>query len=52
MTLTGADQRLAAKFFADPAMAQEVRLSDRSSHRDFWERYVTFGSAAEQVCGR
>ena len=50
MTLSGADQRLAAKFFRDPAMAQEVRQSARNRHREFWTRYTTFGQAAEQVC--
>ncbi|MCB2136022.1 MAG: hypothetical protein KDE08_08785 [Rhodobacteraceae bacterium] len=50
MTLSGSDQKLAASFFADPARAQEVRQSDRQSLRAFWGRYMTFGSAAEDVC--
>ncbi|XBC65593.1 hypothetical protein V5734_15780 [Defluviimonas sp. SAOS-178_SWC] len=52
MTLSGADQRLAAKFFRDPGKAQEVRQSGRSSHQAFWTRYTTFGEAAEQVCSQ
>ena len=50
MTLTRSDQRLAAKFFRDPAQAQEVRVSRKRKHQEFWERYTNFGSTAEQVC--
>lgn len=52
MTLSGADQRLAAKFFRDPGKAQEVRQSGSSRNREFWNRYTTFGQAAEQVCAQ
>ena len=52
MTLTGADQRLAAKFFRDPGKAQDVRQSASTRHREFWARYMTFGQAAEQVCAQ
>ena len=50
LTLSGADQRLAASFFRDPHRAQEVRQSDRRSHEDFWKRYKQFGSTAETFC--
>ena len=50
MTLTGSDQRLAAKFFQDPAKAQEVRSSGLPGHQRFWQRYTAFGDTAEQVC--
>jgi hypothetical protein len=49
-TLTGRDQRMAARFFSDPHMAQEVRMSDRRSDEVFWRRYRAFGSAAENYC--
>lgn len=49
-TLTGRDQRLAARFFRDPHMAQEVRMSDRPSDEIFWRKYRAFGSAAENYC--
>jgi hypothetical protein len=49
-TLSGSDQRRAAKFFTDPAEAQKVRASDRRSNEAFWERYSNFGSAAETYC--
>lgn len=48
--LTRADQRLAAKFFKDPHMAQEIRQSDRAAHEAFWKRYKAFGSQAEAFC--
>ncbi len=50
-TLTGRDQRLAAKFFKDPHMAQEIRQSDNSSHEVFWKRYKAFGATAQSYCG-
>lgn len=49
-TLTGSDQRLAAKIFRDPEMAQDIRQSDRASHRAFWARYTIFGATAERTC--
>lgn len=45
------DQRLAASFFSDPHMAQEIRQSDRRSHEVFWERYKKFGETAADYCG-
>lgn len=51
MTLTGSDQRLAARFFSDPDRAQEIRQSDRRSHEAFWQRYRNFGETAEVYCG-
>ncbi len=51
MTLSGSDQRLAAKFFDDPHMAQEIRQSDRPSHEVFWKRYKEFGATAKTYCG-
>ena len=50
VTLNGRDQRTAARFFADPHRAQEVRQSDRSSHEAFWQRYQRFGATAEAYC--
>lgn len=49
-SLSRADQRLAAKFFRDPHMAQEVRQSSSRSHEIFWERYRAFGNTAEVMC--
>jgi hypothetical protein len=48
--LSRRDQRRAAKFFADPDRAQEMRQSSRSSHEAFWLRYKAFGERAETYC--
>lgn len=49
-TLSGRDQRTAARFFRDPDRAQQMRTSDRRSDKAFWERYVAFGYYAEVSC--
>lgn len=48
--LTRSDQRLAARFFKDPQMAQDTRQSDNSSKEAFWKRYKAFGETAAAVC--
>lgn len=50
MTLRGADQRRAAKFFTDPDEAQRVKLSDKHADDEFWERFRNFTSTAESIC--
>jgi hypothetical protein len=50
LTLSTRDQKLAARFFADPQKAQDIRQSDRRSYELFWERYKEFGEAAEEFC--
>lgn len=50
MTLASADQRRAAKFFADPDKANETWLSQRASDDAFWDRYKNFGQTAEAYC--
>lgn len=51
MTLTGSDQRRAAKFFSKPDEAHKVWLSKRAADDAFWERYKNFGATAEAYCG-
>lgn len=48
--LSGADQRRAAAFFADPHAAQEMRQSDNAGHEAFWLRYKAFAASAEAQC--
>lgn len=48
--LTRRDQKLAAKFFQDPHLAQETRQSDSRSKERFWKRYKAFGQAASKAC--
>lgn len=50
-SLSGADQRRAAGFFADPDVAQETRISDRASDTAFWARYRAFADRAAATCG-
>ena len=49
--LTRSDQRLAAKFFSDPDLAQATRQSDDSGKESFWKRYKAFGAFAAKTCG-
>ena len=49
-TLTRAEQRRAARFFRDPQLAQDVRMSRSDRDNAFWARYREFGAAAERTC--
>lgn len=49
-TLSGGDQRRAAKFFKDPEVAHTTWVSQSSSDDAFWERYKEFGATAEASC--
>ena len=50
MTLSGGDQRRAAKFFKDPEAAHATWVSQTASDDAFWERYKSFGQTAEAYC--
>lgn len=50
-TLSGPDQRRAARFFEDPDRAQETRASQRAGDEAFWQRYSAFADYAEAICG-
>ena len=49
-TLTGADQKQAARFFADPDKAEEIKGSDSRRNKTFWARYQSFAVTAGAVC--
>ena len=51
ITLDANDQKLAARFFRNPQLAQDIRESDRGRDERFWERYKSFGQTAETYCG-
>lgn len=51
-TLSRSEQRRAARFFADPDQAQQVRASKSSSDNEFWRSYRAFGDMAEAFCTR
>ncbi len=48
--LSRRDQKQAAKFFADPQLAQDTRQSDNPSKEKFWLRYKAFGQKAALQC--
>ena len=50
MTLSGGDQRRAAKFFKDPEAAHATWVSQSKSDDAFWDRYKSFGQTAEAYC--
>ncbi len=50
MTLSGGDQKRAAKFFKDPEAAHATWISQSKSDDAFWERYKSFGQTAEAYC--
>jgi hypothetical protein len=50
MTLSGGDQRRAAKFFNDPEAAHATWVSQSKSDDAFWDRYKSFGQTAEAFC--
>jgi len=49
-TLNRRDQRMAARFFKRPHLAQEIRQSERPQHEVFWKRYHAFGDRVARVC--
>jgi hypothetical protein len=49
-TLDRGDQRLAAKIFRKPQMAQDIKMSNNTSHEVFWRKYRNFGETATQTC--
>jgi hypothetical protein len=49
-TLSRSDMREGARFFTDPARAQEIQLSDTRRNDAFWSRWQEFGDTAEALC--
>lgn len=49
-TLDRSDQKLAAKIFRKPQMAQDIRMSDNRQHEVFWKKYKAFGTTASKTC--
>lgn len=48
--LNRSDQKIAAKFFKNPNLAQETRQSGNRSKEKFWLRYKDWGQTAAQTC--
>lgn len=49
-SLSGGDQRKAARFFGNPQRAHDVWMSKSPSDDAFWERYKAFASRSERSC--
>jgi hypothetical protein len=50
-SLSRADQRRAAEFFADPQKAQDTRTANAAATEAFWLRYRAFSDRASASCG-
>ena len=50
-SLSGPEQRRAARLLGDPDEAQDIRSSNGSRDETFWERYNAFAARAEALCG-
>lgn len=50
-SLSAADQRRAAEFFANPDRAEQVRRSSAQRDDEFWDRYRAFADRAAATCG-
>lgn len=50
MTLTPSDMREGARFFSDPARAEQIQLSDSRRDDAFWSRWQGFAETAEALC--
>ena len=49
--LSAEDQAEAAKFFEDPQLAQETRMSKDPKKEAFWDRYKEWTEKAADSCG-
>ncbi len=49
--LSASDRNRAARFFAEPELANSARFSNPSGPDAFWHRYRAFTDKARQQCG-
>lgn len=50
MTLSQSQQQRAARFFAEPELLQQVKLSDTPPDERFWQTWARFAETAELLC--
>ncbi len=48
--LTSGEQRQGARFFADPHLSQDAKMSTRETDREFWLRWEAFAAGAVKYC--
>lgn len=51
MTLSQADQQRGVRFFSEPEMLNEIKVSDSVANEAFWDRWDRFSETAERLCG-
>jgi hypothetical protein len=44
------ERRKVAKWFKNPRKAEQVRMSDRTSDEELWQKYKSFGKLARKTC--
>ncbi|MBT0958755.1 hypothetical protein IV417_15300 [Alphaproteobacteria bacterium KMM 3653] len=49
-SLSKSEQRLGAKFFKKPQLAQDTRQSDSPTKERFWKKWKAFGATASSYC--
>ena len=50
LTLTQSEQQRSARFFAEPELLQQVKLSDSPASERFWYAWAAFADTAEALC--
>ncbi|WP_295316521.1 hypothetical protein [Roseobacter sp.] len=51
MTLSQADQQRGVRFFSEPELLNEIKVSDSVANEAFWDRWDRFSETAERLCG-
>lgn len=50
LTLSQSEQQRSARFFAEPELLQQVKLSDSPASERFWYAWAAFAETAETLC--
>jgi len=50
MTLSQSQQQRAVRFFAEPELLQQMKLSDTPANERFWKSWARFAETAELLC--
>ena len=48
--LTSGDQRKGARFFSEPELSQDAKMSKGEADRQFWQKWENFAAGAVQHC--
>lgn len=50
LTLSPDDQRRSSRYFSEPDLLQEVKVSDSVKNEAFWDRWIAFRDRANSMC--